>query len=100
MFSYTPGSHLKRQPTDTLEEPKRVSVFKLEVVAYGFYPVSTAAGASKLTRDKLHDWTQAKRRLARFLSPAVLFAFFFLVVCFIVFRDTVHGQKIPVQYPL
>ena len=75
MFSYTPGSHLKRQLTDTLEEQK--SVFKLEVVAYGFYPVSTAAGASKLTRDKLHDRKQAKRRLARFLSPAVLFAFFF-----------------------
>ena len=104
MFSYTPGSHLKRQLTDTLEEQKSVSVFKLEVVAYGFYPVSTAAGASKLTRDKLHDRKQAKRRLARFLSPAVLFAFFFffkkMVVCFIVFRDTVHGQKIPEQYPL
>lgn len=104
MFSYTPGSHLKRQLMDTLKEPKRVSVFKLEVVAYGFYPVYTAAGASKLTRDKLHDRKQAKHRLARFLSPTVLFAFFFffkkMVVCFIVFRDTVHGQKIPEQYPL
>lgn len=77
MFSYTPGSHLKRQLMDTLEEPKRVSVFKLEVVAYGFFPVCTAAGASKLTRDKLHDRKQAKHRLARFLSPTVLFAFFF-----------------------
>lgn len=74
MFSYTPGSHLKRQLTDTLKEQKSVCVFKLEVVAYGFYPVSTAAGASELTRDKLHDWKQAKCRLARFLFPAVLCA--------------------------
>lgn len=74
MFSYTPGNHLKRQLTDTLKEQKSVSVFKLEVVAYGFYPVPTAAGTSKLTRDKLHDWKQAKRRLARFLFPAVLCA--------------------------
>ena len=51
MFSYTHGSHLKRQLRDSLEEQKSVSVLKLDVVAYGFYPVPTAAGASKLTRD-------------------------------------------------
>jgi len=74
MFSYTPGSHLKRQLTDTLKEQKMCPWLKLELVAYGFYPVPTAAGASKFTRDKLYDWKQAKLRLARFLSPAVLCA--------------------------
>ena len=53
-------------------EAKNVSVFKLELVEYGFYPVPTAAGASKLTRDKLHDWKKSKapsRLLSLFRCP-------------------------------